>query len=86
MLRVGGRVGIVLPETYLFSYPYRWLPYWLSGRFALRGMLNIPMEAFEEFYRAKTNFNIYEKVGHVEAEFDSTIITKKKITRKGKVK
>lgn len=63
LLRVGGRVGIVLPETYFFSFSYRWLPDWMVGRFSLRGMLNIPMEAFEEFCRAKTNFYIFEKVG-----------------------
>lgn len=63
LLRVGGRVGIVLPETYFFSHSYRWLPSWLEGRLQLRGMLNIPMEAFEEFCRAKTNFYIFEKTG-----------------------
>lgn len=63
LLQVGGRVGIVLPETYFFSHKYRWLPGWLEGRFALRGMLNIAMEAFEEFCRAKTNFYIFEKIG-----------------------
>ncbi|MEU2348794.1 N-6 DNA methylase [Modestobacter sp. NPDC049651] len=63
LLRVGGRIGIVLPETYFFSYSYRWLPDWLEGRLELRGMVNIPMEAFEEFCRAKTNFYIFEKVG-----------------------
>lgn len=69
LLQVGGRVGIVLPETYFFSFSYRWLPGWLEGRFRLRGMMNIPMEAFEEFCRAKTNFYIFEKVGHgVEEE------------------
>jgi type I restriction enzyme M protein len=82
LLRVGGRVGIVLPETYFFSYSYRWLPYWLNGRLALRGMLNIPMEAFEEFCRAKTNFYIFEKIGHVETDFDSAIIPKA-TTKKG---
>lgn len=65
LLRVGGRVGIVLPETYFFSFSYRWLPDWLEGRLELRGMVNIPMEAFEEFCRAKTNFYIFEKVGEV---------------------
>jgi type I restriction enzyme M protein len=60
---LGGRVGIVLPETYFFSHKYRWLPDWLSGRLELRGMINIAMEAFEEFCRAKTNFYIFEKVG-----------------------
>jgi type I restriction enzyme M protein len=63
LLRVGGRVGIVLPETYFFSKKYRWLPGWLSGRFQLRGMMNIAMEAFEEFCRAKTNFYVFEKIG-----------------------
>lgn len=63
LLQTGGRVGIILPETYFFSYKYRWLPEWLEGRLELRGMLNIAMEAFEEFCRAKTNFYIFEKVG-----------------------
>lgn len=62
LLRVGGRVGIILPETYFFSKKYSWLPAWLQSRFKLRGMLNIPMEAFEEFCRAKTNFYIFEKI------------------------
>lgn len=70
LLQVGGRVGIVLPETYFFSHSYRWLDKWLDGRFALRGMLNIAMEAFEEFCRAKTNFYIFEKVG--EGNDDTT--------------
>jgi type I restriction enzyme M protein len=83
LLRIGGRIGIILPETYFFSYSYRWLPHWLEGRLALRGMINIPMEAFEEFCRAKTNFYIFEKIGHVEAEFDTTRVPKKRTTKKG---
>ena len=63
LLQVGGRIGIVLPETYFFSKKYRWLPGWCEGRLKLRGMMNIAMEAFEEFCRAKTNFYIFEKVG-----------------------
>ena len=63
LLRMGGRIGIILPETYFFSKKYRWLPGWLEGRLKLRGMMNIAMEAFEEFCRAKTNFYIFEKVG-----------------------
>jgi type I restriction-modification system DNA methylase subunit len=72
LLRVGGRVGIVLPETYFFSHKYRWLPSWLEGRLALRGMINIPMEAFQEFCRAKTNFYILEKIGDGSAEQEET--------------
>jgi N-6 DNA Methylase len=68
LLQVGGRVGIVLPETYFFSFSYRWLPIWLEGRFKLRGMVNIAMEAFEEFCRAKTNFYIFEKIAEIDVD------------------
>ena len=62
LLVVGGRLGIILPETYLFSSSYQWFQYWLDGRLELRGMFNIPMEAFQGFCRAKTNFYVFEKV------------------------
>lgn len=62
LLVKGGKLGIVLPETYFFSPTYSWLPGWLDGRLAMRGVLNIPMEAFQGFCRAKTNFYIFEKV------------------------
>jgi type I restriction enzyme M protein len=62
LLMRGGRLGIILPETYFFSSSYRWLPGWLDRRFVLRGFLNIPMEAFQSFCRAKTNFYVFEKV------------------------
>jgi len=62
LLTKGGRLGIILPETYFFSSTYRWLPDWLKSRFILRGVLNIPMEAFQGFCRAKTNFYVFEKV------------------------
>lgn len=52
LLVTGGKLGIVLPETYFFSPAYRWLPKWLEGRLELRGVLNIPMEAFQGFCRA----------------------------------
>lgn len=73
LLQVGGRIGIILPETYFFSFSYRWLPGWLDGRLELRGMVNIAMEAFEEFCRAKTNFYIFEKVGEPELEEAITV-------------
>ncbi|GAB6059282.1 HsdM family class I SAM-dependent methyltransferase [Desulfonatronum parangueonense] len=58
----GGRLGIILPETYMFSSSYAWLRVWLKNKFELKGMLNIAMEAFQGFCRAKTNFYIFEKV------------------------
>ena len=83
LLLVGGRVGIVLPETYFFSNSYRWLPNWLVGRLALRGMLNIPMEAFEEFCRAKTNFYIFEKIRGTGLDIGESSVPHKLISKKG---
>jgi len=59
----GGRLGIILPETYMFSPSYRWIRVWMHNRLELKAMLNIPMEAFQGFCRAKTNFYIFEKIG-----------------------
>ncbi len=61
LLVAGGRLGIVLPETYFFSPSYAWLRGWLASRLVIRGVLNIPMEAFQGYCRAKTNFYIFEK-------------------------
>lgn len=61
LLVSGGRLGIILPETYFFSATYNWLPDWLDSRFILRGVVNIPMEAFQGFCRAKTNLYVFEK-------------------------
>ncbi|TPK59948.1 hypothetical protein FJ930_28855 [Mesorhizobium sp. B2-4-15] len=68
LLVPGGRIGIILPETYFFSKKYRWLPGWMEGKLKLRGMMNVPMEAFEEFCRAKTNFYIFEKLALTEKQ------------------
>jgi len=62
LLEPGGRLGIVLPETYFFSTTYAWFPEWLTSHFILRGVVNIPMEAFQGFCRAKTNFYVMEKI------------------------
>lgn len=62
LLMSGGRLGIILPETYFFSSSYRWFADWLESRFKLRGFVNIPMEAFQGFCRAKTNLYVFEKV------------------------
>ena len=62
LLQEGGRLGIVLPETYFFSSSYRWFRTWLFERFELLAVMNIPMEAFQGFCRAKTNFYIFRKL------------------------
>lgn len=65
LLRVGGRLGIVLPETYFFSTGYAFLFDWLKPRFRPTAVINVPMEAFQGFCRAKTNFYIFEKIADV---------------------
>lgn len=61
ILQEGGRLGIILPETYFFSKTYRWFRQWVDSHFTLRAALNVPMEAFQGFCRAKTNFYVFEK-------------------------
>ena len=67
LLKKGGRLGIVLPETYFFSKSYKWFRHWIEEHFIVRGVMNIPMEAFQEFCRAKTNFYILQKKGQPAA-------------------
>ncbi|MCC6652696.1 MAG: restriction endonuclease subunit M [Candidatus Eisenbacteria bacterium] len=62
LLRVGGRIGIILPETYFFSPSYTYVTTWMLGKLVPRVAVNVPMEAFAGFCRAKTNFYILEKV------------------------
>lgn len=61
-LKKGGRLGIVLPETYFFSPNYNFVLDWLRPRFRPLVAANIPMEAFQGFCRAKTNFYVLEKI------------------------
>lgn len=63
LLKKGGRLGIILPETYFFSASYSYFREWSSSRFVMRGVVNIPMEAFQGFCRAKTNLYVMEKIG-----------------------
>lgn len=61
LLAPGGRLAIILPETYFFSPSYTFVQDWMSTRFIRRGEFNIPMEAFQGFCRAKTNLYVFEK-------------------------
>lgn len=62
LLRKGGRLGIILPETYFFSNNYSFVFEWIRPRLRPQIVLNVPMEAFQGFCRAKTNFYIFEKI------------------------
>jgi type I restriction enzyme M protein len=54
LLRPNGRMGIVLPETFLFSSNFRWFVDWVCRTFTITHVVDVPMVAFEEFCRAKT--------------------------------
>ena len=60
LLDKGGRLAIVLPDTYLFSSSYGWLVQWL-GQFKITHSINVPIEAFEPHCRAKTSVLVLEK-------------------------
>ena len=62
LLRVGGRLGSILPETYVCSETYRFVTEWIQTRLRPRVVLNVPMEAFQGFCRAKTNFYVFDKL------------------------
>ena len=62
LLRTGGRIGIVLPETYFFSAKYSFLLDWIKPRLKPIVVANVPMEAFQGFCRAKTNFYVFERI------------------------
>lgn len=62
LLRSGGQVGIVLPETYFFSRNYQFLVNWIRPRLQPIVVANIPMDAFQGFCRAKTNFYVFKKI------------------------
>lgn len=54
LLKAGGRLAIVLPETFLFSKSFRWFVDWICRTYTVTHVVDVPMVAFEEFCRAKT--------------------------------
>ncbi len=54
LLKQGGRMAIVLPETFLFSAQFRWFVDWICRTLTVTHVIDVPMVAFEEFCRAKT--------------------------------
>jgi len=71
LLPQGGRLAIVLPDTYLFSDKYGWLVQWLTSQFKITHSINVPIEAFEPHCRAKTSIIVLERT---PPESDHTII------------
>lgn len=62
LLKPGGHMCIVLPETYFFSPSYKYVRNWVSERLKPICVANVPMDAFQGFCRAKTNLYVFEKL------------------------
>jgi type I restriction enzyme M protein len=75
LLADNGRIGIVLPETYFFSPNYLFLQEWLRTRLRPVAVANIPMEAFQGFCRAKTNFYVFQKIPEGAVVDDTEMVT-----------
>ena len=73
LVKDNGRIGIVLPETYFFSANYRFVLDWIKARLKIEVVANIPMEAFQGFCRAKTNFYVFRKYPKAEARGNGNI-------------
>lgn len=74
LLRPDGRLCIVLPETYFFSPSYKFVRDWCKGRFIPEVVINVPMEAFAGFCRAKTNVYIFRKAGGRTTVSDKNVV------------
>lgn len=70
LLRSGGRMCIVLPETYFFSPSYRYVREWVKERLKPICVANVPMDAFQGFCRAKTNLYVFEKLDSEKTNLD----------------
>lgn len=62
LLKEGGRLCIVLPETYFFSPSYKYVREWAFQQLKPICVANVPMDAFQGFCRAKTNLYVFEKI------------------------
>ena len=62
LLKPGGTMCIVLPETYFFSPSYAYVRKWVHDHLKPICVANVPMEAFQGFCRAKTNLYVFEKL------------------------
>ncbi|MEE3483518.1 MAG: N-6 DNA methylase [Bacteroidales bacterium] len=77
LVKEGGVICIVLPETYFFSPSYKRFREWVKERMKPLCVANVPMDAFQGFCRAKTNLYIFEKLFkdksnlHIESDFVS---------------
>lgn len=77
LLKYGGRLCIVLPETYFFSPSYKYVREWAFERLKPICVANVPMDAFQGFCRAKTNLYVFEKIAEDKSNLniDEDVVT-----------
>ena len=73
LLHSGGRMCIVLPETYFFSPSYKYVREWVKEHLKPICVANVPMDAFQGFCRAKTNLYIFEKLNPEKTNIDLSL-------------
>jgi type I restriction enzyme M protein len=61
LLKPGGIMAIVFPETYLGMPSYRWIPYWLLENYRVRAVVAMPEELFQPYTHNKTCVLFVEK-------------------------
>ncbi len=49
LLRVGGRIGIVLPESIFVNQSFRYVRNWISRHMKIRGIISLPQNTFSPF-------------------------------------
>ena len=49
LLRTGGRIGIVLPESIFVNKSYQYVRDWLSQHMKIRGIISLPQNTFSPF-------------------------------------
>lgn len=62
LLKPGGRLGIVLPESLFGMSNYGYVVQWLYERFKLRAFISLPEEVFQPYTHAKTCVVILENL------------------------
>ena len=70
LVKEGGKICIVLPETYFFSPSYKNFRVWVKERMKPVCVANVPMDAFQGFCRAKTNLYVFEKLYKDKSNLD----------------
>jgi type I restriction enzyme M protein len=68
LLKPGGRMGIILPESLFGNPSHEYIVHWLRGQARLIGLISMPEALFQPYTHAKTCVAFIEKTPPVEGE------------------